>query len=181
MNTEFSGTGMPSYTVLDCKLFFVPTLNGFAIVRTDRLTDKLATSALPIKSIFYNGRQNAFVPNDSISLTSDINIVTIEMNTPHFGDIKNLEIEYNYDDQVWQRINVETAQIFNLSDLRFGRHIIWQIRKRIGFGNSDFQYRSFIIIKEKAYHEKWWFFPVFAVAFIVVVLLFAQLYSLQDK
>lgn len=178
-NIEFNGRGMPTYAVLDNGQAFYPSMGGVVTFNLNELADSIASSPVIIEKIVIDNKETSQV-SDSIYLNASFKYLTIDLSIANFSDPQNLFLEYNIDSKGWKKVLANDRQRITLVDISSGKHQL-VIRKRTGFGNEDYVYKTITIIRQKGIYEKVWFYIVLAGVFGFLIWLFLHLKTRNIK
>ncbi len=172
-NTEFNGRGVPTYAVLNNGQVFYPSMGGIVTFKPGDLINTIADDTPVIEKVLIDNKETEY-SKDSISLAPGFKYLSIDLVVPHFGEPNNLFLEYNFDNKEWKKIPVADKQRITLVEISSGRHQL-VIRKRTGFGNMDFTYKTITITRKKSIYEKVWFYIAVAAAVGFLIWLFLHL------
>ncbi len=182
-NVEFNGRGVPTYAVIKNGRIFYPSMVGIVTFIPEDITDKIQDSPPLVEKILIDGKESDEDTDSIIRLQSDFKYFTFELVAPFFGDPANIVMDYKLDHNEWQQVplvtNMHRVTLVNISS---GKHQLI-IRKRIGFGNTDFTYKTITIIRKKSIYEKVWFYIAVAAAvgFLIWLFLHLKIRSISRK
>ena len=176
-NTEFNGSGTPTYAILKDEQLFYPSMGGIVSFRADDMDKEIINTPIFIEEILADNKE-IYQLSDSVRLRSGINLLSIDFSTASFEDPKNQEIEYRMDRMEWRKIPADDRKRITLLNITSGNHLLI-IRKRTGFGKNDYVYRTLVIHKNKAFYENFWFYLALVSLLFLLVWLFLRLKTLS--
>ncbi len=180
-NTEFNGSGNPSYAVLKNEQLLYPSMGGIVSFRASAINEKISNYPVFIQKVTIDSTVSELTA-DTITLSPGFKLLELELSAPFYGDAQNLLLEYSLDSVNWKRIPVGQQQIM-LSDIPAGTHRLL-IRKRAGFENTAYIYAAPLIIeRKKSIYQQVWFYAVLllGVALLYFLIIKLQLRSAEQK
>jgi len=155
-------------------------MGGVVTFKPGDLNDKLPEEPVQIESLSID--KKTIEQKDSIDLPADFGFLDIMFSAAYFGDPRNIVVDYSLDNKQWEKVPSTANSHITLAKLPAGTHLL-TIRKRIGFGKSDFVYTRVVINRQKHIYEQWWFFLVAAlfICGLVVAFLKLQTRSINEK
>jgi signal transduction histidine kinase len=149
-----------------------PSMGGIVSFSPGELNDIPAPSPVLVENIMIDNEKK-IQSGDSIYLKAGFKYLAIEFVTPHFADPRNLLLEYRLDSTGWKKITLLNGRQLWLADISPGSHRL-QIRKRTGFGNADYVYKTLTLIKQKSIFEQVWFYLLLLLAAGMLMWVFIQ-------
>jgi signal transduction histidine kinase len=154
-NVEFNGGITESCIKLTNGSVSYSNMGGFVRFNPANIPNNFPDSTIFIDQIIIDGKEVA--RTDSVLMKANSEHLTVTIAAAYWGNPNNIRIDYKINDynNDWVPIANENNRI-ELLNLPSGRHIL-TIRKRIGFGESDFDYVYVVLIKKPKFYESIWF------------------------
>lgn len=155
LTNEFNGgVQSPAIKLKDGRMSF-SSMKG--LVQFDPLTvpAHFPDGLLNIRSISLNDSKLNSIPQ-SLSITQGVKDVKIEVGIVYYGHPHNLIVEYKFSgsEEKWKAL--DQKRFIRLQNLSHGNYTL-HIRKRVGFGQDDYQYLAYPIEVLPYFYQTWWF------------------------
>lgn len=176
--SEFNGGCSPSGLLLKNGEACLPSMDGIVRFNPRKFEDPYFNFPVTIDGFFLNDKLDTAVIKVFPPGTQNIRI---EFATAYWGNLKNLQLQYKLSglNEEWKQITQDQNSI-EFTGLHYGQYTL-QIRKRVGFGATDFIVTSIDFKIEKKFYETAWFFLLSILMAIIFVITVARLYANNIK
>jgi hypothetical protein len=143
LTDEFNGGVLtPALNLKGGRMSF-SSMNGLVQFNPLTVSALFPEGLLHIRTIQLNDKPLDNVPQ-SLFITRDIKEIQIEVGTVYYGHPHNLVLEYKFSlpEEKWE--SLDQKRYIRLQNLSHGDYTL-HIRKRMGFGQDDFQYLTYTI------------------------------------
>lgn len=169
--TELNGGCSPCAITMSDRTLSFPSMDGLLWVNPETTTPLLPDGPIYVDEIRINGR---VVNEDSLvnnSLNHSQNDISIHLAFSSWCNPENIYLEYQLNDSIsWNPVS--EGSIIRFNNLRPGKYDL-RIRKRNGFGESNFSYKNISFSIDMA----WYNHPLFYLSGLLVLLLLIQQFS----
>jgi len=164
--SEFNGGCTPCSVTFANGTYSLPSMNGLVWFNPDSINSLHPTAALIIDRVTVNN-EILTCNSPKLLLGTGKQTVVLDITSPYMGDPHNLKIEYRipgYSD-IWEPL--KNGQVI-LANLPYGDYIV-EIRKRVGFGWSNYIYKQLPVSIASPWYFTWWFLAALILGLIGII------------
>lgn len=177
LTNELNGGCAPCALQLKNKSLSFPSMDGLVMIDPATPLPQLPAGDIYIESISSSGKH---VEIDSLAITSlpsATQEMVIQLAMAAWCNKENIYIDYQLGNNNWQRLDPQNGFIIRLSSLQPGNYTI-NIRKRNGFGVSNFTFRQLKFSISTPWYKTGWFYIL---AIVSGILFIVGIFSLRTK
>lgn len=173
-SNEFNGGCEPCAVRLPSGIVSLPSINGLVWFKPEQIPAEMPDKKIVIDRIEIDQTTLA-TPQKHISFLQSQKQLKLEVNTPFFGNDYNVEFSYALAERGstptaadWLAVDAPVANkaTINISTLGKGHYTLY-VRKKNGFGTSNYGYETLDIDVPPFWYQTWWFYAsVLLVAFM---------------
>ena len=174
-NIEFNGGCEPNCLKLKNGYFSFSSMEGLVWLNPLKLNDPVPNSNIFVDEISSDNK-TIYNRND-ILLPSKFNEVTFTISSPYWGNIANLQYEYNLEglNKSWLPINNSNLKI-SYPNLPSGKYIL-HIRKKAGKGFNNYITKNIPFQIQKRMYEELWFICMCIGLAIICIIVIVRVFS----
>lgn len=164
-SSEFNGGCNPSGLQLANGLFAFPSMSGIVLFNPDSTQPLLPANKLFFEQAMLDGKPVAW--KQLLNITPSFKRLELNISSPYFGNLKNLDIQYNIEglDDRWYSLNENNRIVLNT--LKYG-HYQLRLRKQAGFGSGNYITAELPMFVRPFFYQTWWF-RILAVVCVAVL------------
>lgn len=175
LTNEFNGGCQSPAIQLKNGLFSFSSMDGLVQFDPLKVPALFPDNPIQIVKLSLNGQTQDSIP-PRMEITQDIKDIKIEVSTAYYGHSDNLVIQYKIPGYVEAWTDITDQRYITLQNATHGNFNI-EIRKRHGFGNSDFDYISYPVTVLPHFYQTWWFISLLFVLGVLLTYTFSRWYN----
>jgi signal transduction histidine kinase/ligand-binding sensor domain-containing protein len=166
-NTEFNGGCIPNHLWLPDGRLSLPSMQGLVLFDPHATAHNFDTDSVLFSRLRADGAAVALTPD--IRIPADHYELSVDWATPWWGHAYNLDMQYRLEGvhRDYQPMSMGQRKLY-FGHLKPGRYLL-HVRKRIGFGPSDFVYSRLPFTVEAPWYLSPWAIGLYALGFLLLV------------
>lgn len=151
---EFNGGCQPCGLLLENNHVTFPSMKGIVVFDSEKIKRLLPKGNIYFEQAEVNNKYSPII-NDTLFLQHDFKRLRLFINSPYFGNSNNLNIETKVEGPINQKWEQLIDNNISFTTLPPGTYYL-SARKMTGH-NSEYQYKTLIIIISPAFYQTVWF------------------------